>query len=289
MKSRKSLPILAYLGLLLLLAIACNSSGLAPPAEVEPAAAQLSDADWQATVTRIAADTLATQAADQPATPEDTPTARATATIAPSATSAPTRTPTPSKTPTRAPTATPAPTDTPQPDFIVEATSINLRTGPGTSYAAVRVVQPGETGRVLGQAYDCAWLLVTLADDRQGWITGGADYITLNLVCADIPAAQIPSTPTPAFSPTPVPPPTQAAPPTPERPTVTVYVENNTGGTLTLDLSGPAIYHFTLAPGRHPIQVVPGVYSYTGYGCGGASKSGTMDLGEGDEWEWWCG
>jgi hypothetical protein len=282
-----------------LLLLACNAAGMVPGSGAEPGAVELSGSDWEATVTRIAADTLATQAAAMPEAVEDmpareeTPEPEATATTAPTETVAPTdtptRTPLPSGTPTRAPTTTPRPTNTPQPDLVVKGTSINLRTGPGTNYPALRVVQSGETGSVLGQAYDCAWLLVSLADGQQGWITGGAEYITLNLACADISQAQIPPSPTPAFSPTPVPPPTQAATATAERPTVTVYVLNNTGGTLTLDLSGPATYHFTLAPGTHPIQVVPGTYSYTGTGCGGASKSGTMDLGEGDEWEWWCG
>ena len=77
--------------------------------------------------------------------------------------------------------------------------------------------------------------------------------------------------------------------PTPDtRPRVTVTIINDTGGTLTLSLSGPASYRFTFSPGRHTIQVVPGTYSYTAWGCGGASTSGTHNLSEGDEWRFWC-
>jgi hypothetical protein len=49
--------------------------------------------------------------------------------------------------------------------------------------------------------------------------------------------------------------------PTPDvRPTVSILVINDTGGTLYLTLSGPAEYNFTFTPGNHYIQVVPGEY-----------------------------
>lgn len=78
--------------------------------------------------------------------------------------------------------------------------------------------------------------------------------------------------------------------PTPDtRPTVSILVINDTGGTLYLTLSGPAEYSFTLAPGNHYIQVVTGEYSYTGRGCGGATKSGTTTLSDATvDWRWWC-
>lgn len=70
--------------------------------------------------------------------------------------------------------------------------------------------------------------------------------------------------------------------------TVTVTINNKTGGGMTLVLSGPANYRFSLAPGTTKITVLPGKYNYTVYGCGGASKSGTQKLNAGFKWSWWC-
>jgi len=71
--------------------------------------------------------------------------------------------------------------------------------------------------------------------------------------------------------------------------TVQILIRNDTSGTLYLSLSGPATYNFTLGPGNQNIRVVPGTYSYTGRGCGGATKSGTEVISwlTGD-WRWWC-
>ena len=72
-------------------------------------------------------------------------------------------------------------------------------------------------------------------------------------------------------------------------PTVQIPVLNETGGTLYLRLTGPATYNFTLATGTQYITVVSGQYNYVGQGCGGASKSGEMDLtDDAEDWRWWC-
>jgi len=67
-----------------------------------------------------------------------------------------------------------------------------------------------------------------------------------------------------------------------------IPIQNNTGGTVTLNLTGPATYHFSLAPGRSTISVLKGTYSYTAWGCGGASISGTKNLKGKNLWTWFC-
>lgn len=69
---------------------------------------------------------------------------------------------------------------------------------------------------------------------------------------------------------------------------VTIPIQNNTGGTVTLSLTGPATYRFFLAPGRSSISVMKGTYNYTAWGCGGASASGTKNLKGKNLWTWFC-
>jgi hypothetical protein len=62
-----------------------------------------------------------------------------------------------------------------------------------------------------------------------------------------------------------------------------IKINNRTSGTVTLYLKGPASYTFYLAVGNTNISVCRGSYSYTAYGCGGASKTGSMTTGESHE------
>lgn len=58
--------------------------------------------------------------------------------------------------------------------------------------------------------------------------------------------------------------------------TGSLFIINDTGGQVTLYLTGPAKYTFYIPAGTKTLSVCPGTYSYTGYGCGGASKNGTI-------------
>lgn len=70
---------------------------------------------------------------------------------------------------------------------------------------------------------------------------------------------------------------------------VNITVRNDTGGSLTLKLTGPAEYTFKLATGDHSIRVVVGEYQYEAIGCGGSVKRGKIFLGlPGDIWRFWC-
>ena len=63
-------------------------------------------------------------------------------------------------------------------------------------------------------------------------------------------------------------------------------MKNDTGGQVTLYLTGPAAFTFYLATGNQDISICPGSYSYTAYGCGGASRNGTIR--DGEELKFWC-
>jgi hypothetical protein len=230
--------------------------------------------------TRVVDDTtVATPSSTATLVPTDTaqptPTHTATATSSPTVTPSPTATRRPTATPwptvTRQPTATPWPT--PLPDAVV-IKAINLRTGPGLVYDVIRVLPVGTEVKVIGQVENCGWLQVITADGTEAWMGGSSEYVERNLRCGAIPLAPVPLAPT--------------AIPLPVGPTVTIPVRNNTGSTLKLELDGPARYSFTILPGDHDITVVVGTYSYTGYGCGGASKSGSYVLDLATDWTWWC-
>ena len=64
-------------------------------------------------------------------------------------------------------------------------------------------------------------------------------------------------------------------------------ITNNTGGTLTMILSGPHSYTFYVATGRSQISLVKGTYNYTIYGCG-AVLTGSRKLPGGGNWVFWC-
>ena len=65
-----------------------------------------------------------------------------------------------------------------------------------------------------------------------------------------------------------------------------IVIKNDTGGQVTMYFTGPAKYTFYIAPGTQTLTLCSGEYSYTAYGCGNASTSGTA--GAGDEIEFWC-
>jgi hypothetical protein len=69
--------------------------------------------------------------------------------------------------------------------------------------------------------------------------------------------------------------------------TVKVTIVNETSGTLTLILSGPANYTFYLQPGKTKIDVLQGKYEYSAYGCSD-SEFGSVRLRSGFKWYWYC-
>jgi uncharacterized protein YraI len=182
------------------------------------------------------------------------------------------------------------PTSTPQPGAVVDIDSLNVRKGPGTEYSFQTSVSKGEQLEIIGQAYNCAWLRIKTSTGIEGWVS--SELVMYEIPCGEIPSAPIPPTPkpgavtsTPGFTSTPVP----ASKPTdkPTGKTVKVKIINDTGGTITLNLSGPANYGFTIGPGSQNINVIQGTYNYTVWGCG-TSDSGSRKLKAGGEWRWYC-
>lgn len=60
----------------------------------------------------------------------------------------------------------------------IEVSALNVRQGPGTSYAVVSVVHRGDRCPVVGPEKN-GWLPITTPDGEAGWISGAAQYVTL--------------------------------------------------------------------------------------------------------------
>ena len=97
------------------------------------------------------------------------PTATATV-VEPTSTTAP-LTPTPEP-----PTATPEPTPTNTPipvpiDATIGTTSLNLRSGPGTTFSVLGMYASGGQVSILGKAPGNEWVQVKTSDNQTGWMS----------------------------------------------------------------------------------------------------------------------
>jgi uncharacterized protein YraI len=70
-----------------------------------------------------------------------------------------------------------------------------IRSGPSTVYGKLTSYKNGTELTVIGRNQDCTWLVVTLPDNRNGWIA--TSLIETNLNIMDLPVIQAPSTPIP--------------------------------------------------------------------------------------------
>lgn len=78
---------------------------------------------------------------------------------------------------------------------VVQVQTLNVRSGPGTGYNRVAVVNEGDAPRVDGQIDNCAWLAITTADGVEGWISGGSRYVALSVRCGEVPEVEAPAPP----------------------------------------------------------------------------------------------
>ena len=70
---------------------------------------------------------------------------------------------------------------------VVQARGLNVRSDPRLGSAVVGVVKKGDQLTVLGRSSNkCDWLLVR-TDALQGWVSGGAQYVTLGVPCSKLP------------------------------------------------------------------------------------------------------
>lgn len=172
-------------------------------------------------------------------------------------------------------TDVPSPSPTPKPIVVVSVPSLNVREGPSTDHNIIGGVKQGDILVVMGQALDCTWLKVSLPNGTIGWVS--KQNVSFDLSCNAIPTAPYPT------------PPSTRIPVSPTQSCSTseyLDITNDTGGTVTLYLSGPAKFTFYLSPGSNRLAVCPGTYSYTAYGCGGAMETGTLNSGE--SWTFYC-
>jgi hypothetical protein len=189
--------------------------------------------------------------------------------------------------PTVAPTDTPQPTNTPLPTLtptpepvkVSPEKNANCRVGPATDFPVQVSIPAGTQVTVLGRNADSSWYYVQIPQT-----VGGGCWVKGNLFTVSSGSLEI----LPFFTPPPMIYPT--APPAEPTPSCdrseTISIINDTGGVVTLYLTGPAKFTFRINTGNQTISVCPGTYSYTGYGCGGASKNGTASPG--DEITFFC-
>lgn len=181
----------------------------------------------------------------------------------------------------------------------VVVSALNVRAGPGTSFARLGTVRAGDELVVLGKSGNCIWLYVRLADDSEGWVSGAARYVTLNGRCADVLVTRAANSPAPGATPqatatrrpapatqppptatsqsTPLPPPTATnlPSPTPE-PQATdsfpadmacIMFDNRVGPELTVTMTGKNSRHVEepkVPPGGNVIVCIPpDAYSVT--------------------------
>lgn len=123
-------------------------------------------------------------------------TPRFTATPVPSRTPSPTLTLTPTETtipPSPTNTFTPSPTP-PVVGVVASLQSVNVREGPGVSFAILEALQPGTGVDILSQDADGRWLNIRMPDGVEGWIS--ADLVRLQPSATPLPSL----TPSPDFT-----------------------------------------------------------------------------------------
>lgn len=87
---------------------------------------------------------------------------------------------------------------TTSPQLTVVVSSLRVRSGPGTEYTVLGAAVQGEQYPITGQAYSCQWFQVAHPQYGEAWMSGGAQYVTSDTSCDQIPEAAIPTAPTAA-------------------------------------------------------------------------------------------
>jgi uncharacterized protein YgiM (DUF1202 family) len=90
------------------------------------------------------------------------------------------------------------------------ADKLNLRSGPGTGYKIVGVLLQGNPLKILGRSADKSWLQVKTNAGQQGWCSGDAQLVTVNVSLDQVAIAKnVPTVPPTVTSVPPPSPPTQ--------------------------------------------------------------------------------
>lgn len=175
----KTRNLFAGLFLLSILLVACS----APAAPAQEGVSE----DELATSVALTVDASLSEQAPAP-TLEQSPT--------PSDTALPSETPTPSDTPT------PSLTPTPSTPIVEVSTATNCRSGPGTAYVSVGVLNVDESAEVVGRTSDPEYAVIENPDaagDCWLWL----QFATVSASTEHLPLVDTPPTPTPSLTPTP--------------------------------------------------------------------------------------
>jgi hypothetical protein len=71
---------------------------------------------------------------------------------------------------------------------VVEATVLNVREGPDTSFPIISSVKQGESLEVLGQYRSCDWLRVNTRSGERGWVKSGPGFANYEGDCLFVPS-----------------------------------------------------------------------------------------------------
>ncbi|TAK14629.1 MAG: hypothetical protein EPO32_01055 [Anaerolineae bacterium] len=192
------------------------------------------------------------------------PTATATALPTAIATAVPSATQAPEPTETFTPES---PSPTPVPSASIKQDGANLRSGPGSDYPIIGTANKGDSISLLGQANDCVWYLVKLADGTTAWMA--ALTVETNQACEGLDVAEIPAPPATATSES-VSAGASSGNPVPLGEVHSVKVNNKTGDTVYLTFVGAQTFNFVLPPGNgQRISLPAGSYTIYYTMCGG--------------------
>jgi dipeptidyl aminopeptidase/acylaminoacyl peptidase len=86
------------------------------------------------------------------------------------------------------------------PQVAVLSPALNLRSGPGITYAVLDVLLEGEQAEIIGRHSASGWWQVRLADGRTGWVTGKTPYVQVSGDTSGVPAATSNASPSAAPS-----------------------------------------------------------------------------------------
>jgi hypothetical protein len=133
------------------------------------------------------------QQVEQPAATPEPPTATP---------EPPTATPVPPTATPEPPTATPTATPEPKPEVVVSNPRVNVRNGPGESFAVLGQVLQGQRLEIVGRDEGREWWQICCFEGQTGWVAGevvrAEGPLETVALAADLPTPTPDATPTPA-------------------------------------------------------------------------------------------
>lgn len=167
--------------------------------------------------------------------------------------------------------------------------TLNVRTGPGTTYDRIATISRDASLQAVGQWNGCAWLLVEDVDGERGWVSGDPQFTRLEGDCALLPEGEVLAAPAAATAP--------AAPSanTGSAGSATaasgqgcVTFKNQVGIELNITLTRSSDnWNTTFTIGKNASGgkcLDPGRYTYTAASWDGRSLNDVLDIVAGENW-----